>query len=75
MCKVTQLHTTEQTIMQIGTIVKIKPEYQDAGDNSIIWITTDIAEKNRVTIIASNSTLSIKPTYVVWLDWIEICKN
>ena len=54
-----------------GDVVEILPEYQDAGDEEIIWIVDGNEEKGRVTLIASNSSMSIKPRCVVQAAWIR----
>lgn len=53
-----------------GDIVEILPEFQDAGDGDYEWIVLDDEEKGRVSISATNSTLSITPIHVVQTDWI-----
>lgn len=57
--------------MEIGTIVKIKPEWQDEGDSDYIWKTVDLPSKGRVMITPSNIDLDIHPTHVVLLEWLE----
>ena len=55
----------------VGDVVKILPEYQDEGDAEITWIVCESEEKGRVTIVASDSPMSIKPSCVVAASWIE----
>ena len=54
-----------------GDVVKILPEYRDLGDEEVIWIVEEDEEKGRVTLIASNSSMSIKPRCVVQTAWIR----
>ena len=44
-----------------GEIVEILEDYQDRGDADVIWVVDEAEEKGRVTLIASNSPLSMKP--------------
>lgn len=53
-----------------GDIVTILDPYQDQGDDAIVWQVVEAEEKGRVTLVASNASMSIKPTYVVLTDWI-----
>ncbi len=53
-----------------GDIIEILPEFQDAGDDDYQWVVLDDEEKGRVSISATNSTLSITPIHVVQTDWI-----
>jgi hypothetical protein len=54
-----------------GDVVQILEAYQDHGDEDVIWIVDEAEEKGRVTLVASNSPLSLKPRYVVSIDWIR----
>ena len=58
-------------MIQAGQQVKLKPEYQDDGDNEHIWIAINTEEKGRVDIQPITSTLSFKPIYTVYVDWLE----
>ena len=55
-----------------GDIVEIRKEFQDEGDDEFIWMAVDNEEKGRVTIMPINSNLSIKPTYVVKVEWLKL---
>jgi hypothetical protein len=54
--------------VQSGQHVELKPEHQDDGDDVIKWVASGNEEKGRVTLVASNSSMKIKPTYVVHRD-------
>jgi hypothetical protein len=54
-----------------GDVVEILPGYLDSGDEQIIWIVEGDEEKERVTLIASNSQMSLKPRCVVQTSWIQ----
>jgi imidazole glycerol phosphate synthase subunit HisF len=58
-----------------GDIVEILKQYQDIGDDELIWVAIDDEEKGRVTVTPINSTLSIKPTYVMNSDWLKLKKR
>lgn len=53
-----------------GDIVKILPEFQDAGDDEYTWVVLTDEEKGRVDISAVDSPLTIKPIHIVQTDWI-----
>jgi hypothetical protein len=54
-----------------GDIVEILDGYRDQGDEDIVWQVEDDEEKGRVTLVASSSSLSLKPRFVVQTDWIR----
>lgn len=54
-----------------GNLVKIRPEFQDDGDDQFVWIILNDEEKGRVDISAINSPLAIKPIHIVQTEWIE----
>jgi len=57
-------------MIKAGDIIRIKNEYQDEGDEEIVFIAVDDEEKGRVTIQAQLE-LNIKPTQVVNVEWLE----
>jgi hypothetical protein len=57
-------------MIQAGTQVHIRPEYQDSGDDQFFWVAVDNESKGRVTIAALNSPMSITPTHVVRVEWL-----
>jgi hypothetical protein len=54
-----------------GDVVRILPEFQDAGDDEFTWVVVADEEKGRVDISAVDSLLTIKPIHIVQADWIE----
>lgn len=54
-----------------GDVVRILPEFQDAGDDEFTWVVLADEEKGRVDISAVDSLLTIKPIHIVQVDWIE----
>jgi hypothetical protein len=52
-------------------IVKIRPEFQDEGDDECIWTVLHDEEKGRVDIVNINSLLKIKPIHTVKVEWLE----
>ena len=52
--------------------IKIKPEYQDHGDQLFTWIAADDEEKGRVTVMPIDTGFAIAPTYVLPVDWLEL---
>ena len=57
-----------------GDVVEILAPFRDRGDEDIIWVVQGEEEKGRVTLIASNIKMSIKPKYVVNTQWIRLSK-
>lgn len=54
-----------------GDAVEILEQFRDPGDELLTWVVADDSEKGRVTIVASNSSMSLKPRYVVDTGWIR----
>ncbi len=54
-----------------GDVVRIKPEWQDKGDDKFVYMAMDDEEKGRVTICPVNIRLAIKPTQTVRVDMLE----
>lgn len=54
-----------------GNVVKIKPEWQDSGDDRFTLIACDDAENGRVKITPIDTGLAIAPSYVVKIEWLE----
>ena len=57
-------------MIKAGDVVKFKPEWADAGDETVTFIAVDDESKGRVTVQAQLG-LPINPTQVVSVDWIE----
>lgn len=55
-----------------GDVVEILKQYQDIGDDELIWVTIDDEDNGRVTVMPINSTLSMKPRYVMRTDWLKL---
>lgn len=51
--------------------IKIRPEYQDDGDESIIWIALEDEDGGRVRIAPVNTGLSLLPCQIVTTAMIE----
>jgi imidazole glycerol phosphate synthase subunit HisF len=58
-----------------GDFVEILKAYQDEGDDELIWVAIDSEEKGRVTVMPINSSLTIKPTYVMNVEWLKVKKR
>jgi hypothetical protein len=62
-------------MLKKGTVVSILPEYQDPGDNQLIWATLNDEEKGRVDIAALNSRDNITfgrfHIHTVRTEWIK----
>lgn len=53
-----------------GDVVRILPEWQDAGDDQVQWIAVEDESKGRVTIQAQFG-LPINPQQVVMVSMLE----
>lgn len=58
-------------MIKAGDIVKIKPAFQDAGDDAFTWVACDDESKGRVTISPVNIGLAIPPQQTVTTDMLE----
>ena len=58
----------------IGKQVIFKSEYQDAGDDQLVFRAISEMEKGRVTVVCELPGFSIAPTYVVKDYMIESIK-
>lgn len=54
-----------------GQVVKIRPEFQDEGDDEYTWVVLSDEEKGRVDISAIDSLMKIKPIHTVQVEWLE----
>ena len=54
-----------------GDVVEILEQHRDPGDELLTWVVDEDSEKGRVTIVASDSSMSLKPTHVVETGWIK----
>ncbi len=61
----------KEHMIKKGQIVEILKQYQDEGDDKLIWMAIDDEEKGRVTVQPINSILKIKPTYVMKVEWLK----
>ena len=54
-----------------GDTVRIKSEWRDPGDELFHWIAVDDEEKGRVTILPTNTGLSLPPIQTVEVAMLE----
>jgi len=54
-----------------GQVVKLKPAYQDPGDDKYIWQAIEDEDGGRVRIMPTDTKLSYPPNYVVETSWLE----
>jgi hypothetical protein len=57
--------------IQAGDIVRIKPEYQDKGDDRFVWLAVEDADGDRVRIKPITTELAFTPNHVVLLSMLE----
>lgn len=54
-----------------GTYLKIKPEWQDAGDEKFTWLAVENEDGGRVLVSRLGTGMSITPTSVMTTDMVE----
>lgn len=57
-----------------GMKLRIKPEWQDEGDDEFEWIAIEDEDGGRVRISPLGTGLNITPNQVVTTDMVEIAK-
>lgn len=57
-----------------GDVVKLKPEWQDAGDDKIVFQAVDDEYDDRVEIVACVD-LTLKPTQIVPIKWLDLTEG
>lgn len=55
-----------------GTPLRIKPEWQDEGDDEFEWVALEDEDGGRVRISPKNTGLDIPPNQVVTTEMVEI---
>ncbi len=54
-----------------GDKLRIKPEWQDKGDEGRVYVAVDSEEKGRVAITSHIEGWTIQPTHVVRVEMVE----
>jgi hypothetical protein len=54
-----------------GDKIKLKPAYQDPGDDKYTWIALEDEDGGRLRITPLGTNLSFPPNYVVEVAWLE----
>ncbi len=52
-------------------IIRIRPEFQDEGDDSLIWIALEDEDGGRVRIAPVNTGLKFPPNQIVKTEMID----
>lgn len=52
-------------------IIRIKPEYQDDGDDSLVWIALEDEDGGRVRIAPLNTGLTFPPNQIISTEMID----
>lgn len=56
--------------VKAGEVVRIKPEWQDAGDSGLVFVAVEDEDGGRVKIEAQLGW-PVNPTQVVNVEWLE----
>lgn len=57
-----------------GDLVKFKPEWQDAGDDEIVFRALDDEYDDRVEVVACVD-LPLRPTQIVPTKWLDLTET
>lgn len=55
-----------------GDTVRILPQYQDPGDDDLIWIVVGDEEKGRVDVSPVSIPMKVKPVYTLEVEQVEL---
>jgi hypothetical protein len=55
-----------------GDTVRILPQYQDPGDDELIWIVVGDEEKGRVDVSPVSIPMKVKPVYTLEVEQVEL---
>jgi len=56
-----------------GQIVRIRPEWQDEGDDLLTWMSLDNStDGSDVRVVPTNTGLRFPPVSLMRLEWLEI---
>jgi hypothetical protein len=66
------MSTTMKTTIRKGDTIRIKPEWQDPGDDNFIWVALEDEDGGRVRITPTNTGLPIPPNQVVDTNMLEL---
>ena len=66
------MSTTMKTAIKIGDQIRIKPEWQDPGDDKFIWRALEDEDGGRVLIMPTNTGLTFPPNQVVDTNMVEL---
>ena len=61
-----------KTTIRKGDTIRIKPEWQDPGDDKFHWIALEDEDGGRVRIAPTNTGLNIPPNQVVDTNMVEL---
>lgn len=59
-------------MLRCGDQVRIRPEYQDEGDDEFTWVVVGDEEKGRVDVSPISTSMKIKPTYTLKVEHVEL---
>jgi hypothetical protein len=63
---------TMTTMIKKGDRIRIKPEWQDPGDDKFIWVALEDEDGGRVRIAPINTGLTILPNQIVDANMVEL---
>ncbi|MBI1347130.1 hypothetical protein GC163_12670 [bacterium] len=62
--------SAENDKIRKGDRIRIRPEWQDPGDDKFVWFACEDEDGGRVLVECHNG-MNIIPTQVVKVEWIE----
>ena len=60
------------TTIRKGDTIRIKPEWQDPGDDKFIWVALEDEDGGRVRIAPTNTGLTFRPNQIVDTNMVEL---
>jgi hypothetical protein len=60
------------TMIKKGDRIRIKPQWQDPGDDKFIWVALEDEDGGRVRIAPINTGLTFPPNQVVETSMVEV---
>jgi len=59
-------------LIKAKDIIKIKPEFQDAGDQHLVWIAIEDEDGGRVRISPINTGMKLPPNQIVTVEMLDL---
>lgn len=61
----------EALLFKPGDLIEILPDFQDQGDDALLWTVVSEVSKGRLDISPIDTGLSVPPIYTVQVAWVR----